>query len=234
MRRQQGRWFRTVAISLAVTLGSAVGTAWAAFSATTSNGPNSFSSASPDTTPPTISRAVVAKTSGGTAGTIRQGGDYDVYAQVTDASGVATVTADTSSFDTGVTAASLSSTGGPWTVGGLSYNYRSAVLTANTPLVAGSTYSYSVTATDTIGNATSPTSFTATIETYDGVIASTSGLISHWRLGDGAISADELDDSSGTVLSSHTGELGATWTRMGGTARTAIITNESHYVTFVQ
>jgi hypothetical protein len=225
MSRPRIPWRRAVAISLAVSIGGAMGTAWAAFSSTTSNGPNSFSSAAPDTTAPTISRAVVAKTSGGTAGTIRQGGDYYVYAQVTDTSGIATVTTNTSSFDTGVTGASLSS--GSWTVGGQTYNYRSAVLSSNTPLKTGTTYSYTVTATDAVGNATAPASYTVAIETYASVITNTAGLVSHWRLGDGAISADELDDTSGTLLSNHTGAVGATWNLWPGQARTAVISNEN-------
>ena len=184
-------WSRTVAISLTVTFGSAAGTAWAAFSSTTSNGTNSFSAAAADTTAPTISRVVVAKTSGATSGTIRQGGEHYAYAQVTDDVAVTGVTADTSSFDGGVTAASLSSGGGPWAVAGQSYNYRSAVLTADTPLNTGSSYPYTVSATDSSGNPASPFSASVTIETYNSVIAGTAGLVSHWRLGDGAISADD-------------------------------------------
>jgi hypothetical protein len=219
-------WRRALAAALAVVIGGSVGTAWAAFSSSTSNGPNSFSAIS-DATGPTISRAVAAKSSGATPGTIRQGGDYYVYAEVSDESGVQTVTVNTSTFDTGVTAASLASAGGPWTVGGQSYDYRSAVLTANTPLVTGSNYTFSVSATDVLGNPSGPTSYLVTIETYVGVIAATSGILSHWRLGDGAISADELDDSAGKELSSHSGQLNAAWTLWPGEARTAVISNEN-------
>ena len=62
---------------------------------------------------------------------------------------------------------------------------------------------------------------------YSSMVGGTSGLVSYWRLGDGAISADEFDDSTGTLLSNHTGQLGATWTSMGGTLRTAVITDEN-------
>jgi uncharacterized repeat protein (TIGR01451 family) len=178
-----------------------------------------------DSTPPAITRAVAAKTDGSSPGTIRQGGDYYVYAQVTDAySGVSTVTANASSFDTGVTAASLSATGGPWTVGGQSYNYRSATLTANTGLTTGASHSYTISATDPANNTTGATSFSATIETYSSLITGTSGLVSYWRLGDGAISGDEFTDTAGTVLSTHTGAIGASWTSVSGQARTAVIT----------
>lgn len=185
----------------------------------------SASVAKVDTAAPTISRAVAAKTDGSTPGTIRQGGAYYVYAQVTDNASVSTVTANTSSFDTGVTAASLSSAGGPWTIGGQSYNYRSASLTADTPLTTGTTPSYTVTATDAATNTAGPTSFTATIETYNSVITGTSGLVSYWRLDDGAMAGDEFTDTAGTLLSSHTGALGASWTSVPSQDRTAVITN---------
>jgi uncharacterized repeat protein (TIGR01451 family) len=178
-----------------------------------------------DSTPPTISRAVAAKTDGSTPGTIRQGGAYYVYAQVSDNASVSTVTANTSTFDTGVTAASLAVTGGPWTVGGLSYNHRSASLTADTPLTTGSTPSYTITATDAAANTAGPTSYTATIETYSSVITGTTGLVSYWRFNDGAITGDEFTDTTGTELSSHTGAVGASWTEVASQARTAVITN---------
>lgn len=214
-----------VAVALA---GLVMTTSRSAFLDTTDNPGSSFVAASNfDTTAPTISRVVTAKTSGGTAGTIRQGGDYYVYAQVTDDVSVASVTVDVSSFDGGVTAASLSTTGGPWTVGGNSYSHRTAVLTADSPLNTGSTYPYTVSATDGAGNAATPFSASATIETYDNVINNTSGRLGYWRLGDGAISADELDDAPGTVLSSHTGSVAASWTSSPGQARTALITDQN-------
>jgi uncharacterized repeat protein (TIGR01451 family) len=179
-----------------------------------------------DTAAPTIARAVAAKTDGSaTPGTIRQGGDYYLYAQVSDDQSLSTVTANASSFDTGVTAASLSATGGPWTVGGLSYNYRSATLTANTALTTGNGYSYTITAIDAATNTAGPTAYTATIETYSSLINGTAGLVSYWRFNDGAISGDEFTDTTGTLLSSHTGAVGATWVSAAGQARTAVITN---------
>ena len=208
------------AICVAAVAGSGVGVARAAFVATTSNGTNNFSAAA-DTAPPTVSRAIVAKTSGATPGTIRQGGAYYVYAQVTDSSGVSSVTANASSFTGGAASASLST--GSWTIGGQGYNYRSAQLTADSPLVTGSSYSYTITATDAASNSTSP-SYSAAIEDYASVLSATSGLISHWRLGDGAISADELVDSSGVTLQTHTGDLDASWTRHGSSSSTMIFT----------
>ncbi len=77
---------------------------------------------------------------------------YNVYANATDASGVATVTANVNNITAGQTAASLSSAGGPWTVGATSYAYRTTTpLTAGSSLTAG-TKSYSITAIDTFAN----------------------------------------------------------------------------------
>jgi hypothetical protein len=177
-----------------------------------------------DLTPPVITRAVVAKTAASTAGTVRQGGVYNVYAQVTDTTTVPAATANASSFDTGVTATSLVTTSGPWTVGGLSYNFRSADLTANTGLTTGTSFNYTISASDSAANTAGPTSYSATIETYNSVITGTSGLVSYWRLNDGAIAGDEFTDTAGTVLSSHTGALGATWTAVSSQPRTAVIT----------
>ncbi len=86
-----------------------------------------------DSVAPTVTAAAIAKTQGGTAGFVKQGGTYYVYANVTDGgSGVATVTANVSTVTTGQTAAALSS--GSFVVGGVTYNYRSAQLTANATL----------------------------------------------------------------------------------------------------
>jgi hypothetical protein len=183
-----------------------------------------------DNTAPAVARATAARSDGGgAAGQIRQGSGYYVYAQATDAgSGVATVTANVSSFDTGVTAASLTTAGGPWTVGGLSYNYRSAVLTANTPLTTGSTFSYSVTGTDGAGNSGTAGGNSVTVETYSSVVLGTPGLASYWRLGDAGpgTSTDTFTDSSGTVITSHTGEISASWAGYGSNTTTGVVTPE--------
>lgn len=177
-----------------------------------------------DTVAPTITRATVAKTSTSTAGTVRQGGAYYAYAQVTDASSVPSPTANTSSFDTGVTAAAMTTAGGPWTVGGLSYNYRTASLTADTGLTTGTGYSYSISATDLAGNTAGPTAYTATTETYSSVINATAGLVSYWRFNERSVSEDDFTDTAGTVLSSHTGGTGAAWTALASQTSNAVIT----------
>ena len=111
---------------------------------------NTGFSVSADSTPPTISAAVVQKSTGGSGGYIKQGASYYVYANVTDATGVASASADTGSFDTGETAAPLSA--GSWTVDGTTYSRRSALLTAEATIAEGA-YGFSITATDTAGQA---------------------------------------------------------------------------------
>ncbi len=119
----------------------------------------------PDTTPPTVSAAVINKSTGDTPGYVKQGGQYYAYANVTDpgiyATGVATVTADVSTVTSGTTAASM--TTGSYTVAGVSYNYRSSLLTANVVLVAGSK-SFTITAKDIANNSTTQGGFSVTVD----------------------------------------------------------------------
>jgi chitinase len=113
---------------------------------------------------PAVSTAVIAKSAGGVAGTIKQGGTYYVYATVTGSgtppAGLGTLTADVSAITTGQTATALSS--GSYTVGGQTYNYRSAQLTAKSTLSAG-TDAFTVKVTDTAGTATA-TSYSVTVD----------------------------------------------------------------------
>ena len=119
-----------------------------------------------ETTLPTISGSVVAKTSPAQylAGAIKPSGTFYVYANVTDtgtgASGVATVTANVSSIKSGATAVAL--VAGSYTAGGVSYNYRSASQTAT--VAAAQTYSYSITAVDNAGNTATNNSFTVVVD----------------------------------------------------------------------
>ena len=142
-----------------------------------------------DNTAPTIAALVIQKSAGGVAGSIRQGGQYFVYASVTDTggAGVESVTADVSTVTTGQVAAPLAA--GIFTVGGTSYNYRSAVLTANNPLTAGAK-AYTVTASDGAGNAT--TSGIASVTVDNTVPTATNvqtanaaaGTVGHAEVGD--------------------------------------------------
>lgn len=136
----------------------AVGSAGSQASATFTVSPH-------DVTAPTVSAAVIAKSTGGVGGFVRQNGGYYVYADVTDqgspSSGVATVRADVSTVTTGATAVAL--VAGSFTVEGVSYNYRSALQTASNPLAAG-TKAFSITATDVATNATTQPGFSVTVD----------------------------------------------------------------------
>ena len=137
----------------------------AAFSGASASSSNSLSAAA-DWKPPTINAAVLAKSTGGVSSWIRQGGAYFVYADVSDTGNPAatplSVTANVASLTTGQTAATLSSSGGPWTVGGVSYAYR-ASLTATNPVSAGAK-SWSISATDGAANAAGPGTYSATVD----------------------------------------------------------------------
>ena len=130
----------------------ALGGTFAAFTAETSN-PGNVVSAASDFVAPSVDRSVIARSATAAPGYVKQGGTYYVYAQVIDtgnpASGVATVTANLSNLTAGVTAASL--TAGSYSVGGTTYNYRSALQTAGAIVLEG-TQTYSVSATDSDSN----------------------------------------------------------------------------------
>jgi hypothetical protein len=116
----------------------------------------------PDVTPPVVASSVISKTTPYVPGFIRQGGAYQVYANVTDAgSGVATVRANVSTVTTGQT--SLALVAGSYTIGGVAYNYRSASVTANAVLAAGAK-AYTITATDTATNSVTQGGFSVTVD----------------------------------------------------------------------
>jgi hypothetical protein len=156
-----------IALGLVIVAGAAAGRlgerTFALFSGQTSNSTTGLS-ADTDWTPPSASAAVVAKTAGGDGGYIRQGGTYYAYANVTDGgnppSGVASV-----SGDAGLGPVALSSAGGPWTVEGVSYNYRSASQTL--PMGTGpGAYPFTITSTDsdTPANGQTQGGFSVTVD----------------------------------------------------------------------
>ena len=137
------------ALLVAVPALAVVGVQFSAASFTSSStNPRSALSAKADWSPPAASASVIGKTAGGPGGYIKQGGTYYVYANV-------------SSITTGQTAATLAA--GSYTVDGATYNYRSAALTANATLTAGS-YSYTLALTDAAGNSTTRTGLTVTVD----------------------------------------------------------------------
>lgn len=137
---------------------------WGNFTAKTPSAGNSITAAT-DFRAPSATAAAIGKTAGGIAGQIKKGATYYVYANATDtgnpASGIATITADVSSLTTGSTAVALSA--GTFNANGVSYGYRSAAITANASLAAGS-YSYSLTLTDIAGNSKSQSGFTVAVD----------------------------------------------------------------------
>jgi hypothetical protein len=163
-----------LAVAALVLVLAAAGTTYAAFTSVTDN-PNNSVSAAPDFVAPTADRTIVERTAGGSAGYIKQGSAYYVYANVTDsgspASGTASVTADVGAVTAGQTAAALTTAGGPWTVGGQTYNYRTASLTADNPLAEGSA-SYSLALADNAANSRNQSGFSVTIDNTHPVVSS--------------------------------------------------------------
>jgi hypothetical protein len=157
---------RLAAVFLAVLLALAVacGAVWAAY---TGNGTSSGNElvAATDWVAPSASASVVGKSQGGVPGYIRQGGIYNVYANVSDsgapASGIAGVSADASTITTGQSAAALSS--GSFAIGGVNYGYRTGSLTANSTLAAG-TYNYTLTSKDVATNSRTQSGYTVIVD----------------------------------------------------------------------
>src|SRR3954465_9397829 len=104
---------------------------------------------------------VIAKDGATTPGFIKENQGYRIYADASDNTGIASVTANVANVTGGSTSVALTS--GSFSIGGHTYNYRSDVLTSDTPLTEGSK-SFSVTATDVAGNSSSPRSGSVTID----------------------------------------------------------------------
>jgi len=119
-----------------------------------------------DSTSPSVTAAVVAMAAPATTGWGHRSGTYVVYAKASDAgvpaSGIATVTADVSSLTPGQTALALPACTSSCTVGGVTYGYKSASVTAG-PAIADGSAGFSVTATDVAAN-TATSSYTATVD----------------------------------------------------------------------
>ena len=154
------------AVALAVIgLGSASGFTLALLTGSATLSANAFNAAASfDTVAPTVSASVIAKSGLYFAAFIKQAGVYNVYANATDGgavpTGIATIKADVSLITTGQTAVTL--VAGSYTVEGVTYGYRSANLTANTPLTGSKTYT--LTSTDNNANSRLQTGFPVTVE----------------------------------------------------------------------
>ena len=117
-----------------------------------------------DTVSPTVS-VVVGPASFTTANYLSSATTFYAYANVTDVSGVNTLTADVHNLDgnSGDTAVTLVYNATGYAVGGTTYYYRSAALTASTK-TNGSTATFTATASDNAGNSTTTSNQTATWE----------------------------------------------------------------------
>lgn len=139
--------FLTALAACALTVGFSA----ASFTDSTQN-PQTVSAVA-DFLAPSASAGVVGKAEGGTAGYVRAGGGYRVYANVTDsgnpASKTSSVKANVSALTSGQTAAAL--TAGSYSFGGATYNFRSAQLKVDSGLGAGAK-SYALTLVDGAGN----------------------------------------------------------------------------------
>ncbi len=169
--------------------GAGGGLAHAAFLGTSDNGQSSFA-AHPDLTAPDAGAVVIAKTGTGyLTGAVRPSGTYRVHADVTDtgnpASGVSAVTADVSAVTAGTTAAALTNTGS--TVGGVSYTWQSATLTAGASTGA---QGFTLTMTDAATRSRTRTGYTVTV---DGVAPT-------------AAAVDTVNKTGGTVGRPETGD----------------------------
>lgn len=144
-------WRRTAGLA-ALAVATGVPAALAGLSDPGVTAVSTFTAAA-DWAPPAASAAIGAKAVGYLTGSVKQGGSYYVYANVSDsgapASGTATVQADLSNITTG--ASSVTLTAGSYSAGGVSYGYRSAAQTATNPLSAGSK-SWTLTMTDADSN----------------------------------------------------------------------------------
>lgn len=80
-------------------------------------------------------------------------------------------------------------------------------------------YQYRFVVGDALGNSTIATSASIVKVDYATAVSNTAGLLSYWRLGEGAATNTSLDSftgTSGALLSSRSGELGASWTKLSG------------------
>jgi hypothetical protein len=162
--RRRARALTLAGLAALLCLAVLCGGVWAAYSGSSGSAGNELVSA-PDWVAPKVSASLIGKSQGGVPGYIRQGGTYNVYANLSDsgnpASGVSSVAGSLATITTGQSAAALSA--GSFAIGATAYGYRSAGLTANATLAAGA-YSYSLTSKDVLGNSRVQAGFTVTVD----------------------------------------------------------------------
>ncbi|MDQ1483407.1 MAG: hypothetical protein QOF35_1483, partial [Actinomycetota bacterium] len=72
-------------------------------------------------------------------------------------------------------------------------------------------FKYQYVVSDLVGNQDVATSANVAMVDYGGAVKGTTGLLSQWRLGESATSSDTFTGTSADLLTTHTGENGATW-----------------------
>jgi hypothetical protein len=164
MNHRRQRRFALALFAALLGLAATAAVVWALYTDDAASNGNELVAAA-DWVAPSASASVIGKSQGGVPGYIRQGGTYMVYANVADsggpASGISSVTANASTITTGQSAAALSS--GSFSIAGTAYSHRSATLTANATLAAG-TYSYSLASKDLAGNSRTQSGYTVIVD----------------------------------------------------------------------
>jgi hypothetical protein len=196
--------------SATVTAGASIADGSLSFSVTAtdaaSNSAGASFTATADSTAPAVTAAVIANSSPSTVGFVKPGGAYILYANASDAGGIATLTANVSTLTSAQTALAL--TACSCTVGGVAYGYKTASQTAGAAIAAGAT-SFTVTATDKAANSTM-NSYSATVDnagpTVSGVaIANMTTNAAGWLRKSGAyiVYANAADQSGVTAVKAN-------------------------------
>jgi hypothetical protein len=165
-----------------------------------------------DSTPPTVTGAVIVNSSPSDAGYVKPGNTYVVYANAADTAGLSTVTADVSALTSGQTALALSACTTSCTIGGVTYGYKSAAKTAGAAIAARAT-GFTVTAADKAANTTQgaySVTVDATGPTVPGVaVANTTTNAAGWlRQGGGyAVYANVADPSGVSSVKANVNSL---------------------------
>ena len=85
---------------------------------------------------------------------------------------------------------------------------------SDTGLARDTCYMYRLVIPDKVGNSVTRTSASVVkVQSYNTAVRTTTGLASHWRLGETTTSYDTLTDPPGTLLHNHTGEIDSAWTK---------------------
>ncbi len=152
MKRLRLRRPALVALAALVLVGVLAGVTFAAFSSQADNPSNSVSAAT-DYRAPTVSAQSITKSTGGIGNYVAQNTQFYVYANVTDtgnpASGIAPPVNATVTLP-GFGTQTIPLVSGIYSVGGVSYNYRSAIQTM--PPMAAQTIPYTIDSADNAGN----------------------------------------------------------------------------------